>query len=435
MRIVVGLALVVLSTTEGWTQVRTKGDRVTPELLTLAKLTGLAIPQRAVPGGDSAYATVTLSGRAPGAVRVNVSSSNPIVATVPGSIEIPRGNLSASFRIATRGVLTETEVTIAASYGGSSVQAPLTVKPAQLLGIGLRGLGPARPDGHAYGGNPLRVWVELDGAAPPDGAVVLLSNSHPSLAAIPGFLKVPEGATSISVDSELAAVSEPAEITVRASYASGNGPCGPPGCVAQLPVLPPHVALVGGIALTPPSVLGGSAVSGEITLTGAAPSQGWEVRLSSTGPVVAPALVTVPQGSRRMSFTVTTNPVASRSDATIVAEIPHIPWYYPNPNPQATLRIDPPALQDLVIEPSTASYQSDSVEGRVSLTGPAPSGLSVPLSWASTEAATVPERVMFEEGATTATFPVTLKPVTAPTQFTLSAFLGTRKTTTLTVNP
>jgi hypothetical protein len=439
MRIVIGLVLVVLSSTSALTQVTAKGDRRDPELLVLAKVTGLTPESGTAVGGSSIRAVVTISGRVPSALRVNLASSNQAVATVPSSIEVLRGTSTAAFQIETRGVSTATPVTIEASYGGNIARAALTVEPARLTSITLRGLGPLHPysELNAYGGNALRVSVELNGSAPAGGAVVLLSNSRPSVAVIPGFVKVPEGANSASVDGELASVAGSTLFSVAANY-------GAVSLDRLFNVVPAEVA---GITMAQTSVVGGSPVAGEVILTGAAPSEGWEVSLSAAPPIeVARAndlngrrAVMVPAGSRKVSFVASTKPVAARVNSTIgatsVSQLPGGGQQVHGEQVNAPLTVEPPALQDLVIEPSSASYQSDSVEARVSLTGPAPAGLSVPLSWTNTEAATAPERVAFEEGATTATFRVTLKPVTAPTQFTLSAFLGTRKTTTLTVNP
>jgi hypothetical protein len=421
MRIVIGLVLVVLSSTSALTQITAKGDRREAGSLVLAKVTGLAPESGTAVGGSSIRAVVTISGRVPSALRVNLASSNQAVATVPGSVEVSRGSTAAAFQIETRGVSTATPVTIEASYGGSTARANVTVEPARLHSVKLLGLGLSHSDeDYAYGGNSLRVSVWLDGSAPPDGAVVLLSNSHPSIAVIPGFVKVPEGAKSVSVDGELASVAAVTPISVTASYAELSR-------LRELNVLPPYAWA---IHLAQTSVLGGSPVAGEIILGGAAPSEGWEVGLLAAPPVEVPPRVMVPAGSRKVSFVATTKPVAAKVNARIA---PTSAEYAEQIH--ASLTVEPPALQDLVIEPSSASYQSDSVEGRVSLTGPAPAGLSVPLSWTSTEAATAPDRVAFEEGATTATFRIGLKPVTVPTQFTLSAFFGTRKTTTLTVNP
>jgi hypothetical protein len=425
MRIVIGLVLVVLSSTSALTQVTAKADRRDAELLVLAKVTGLTPESGAAVGGSSIRAVVTISNRAPAAVRVGLASSNPAVATVPSSIAVSRGASNAVFHIGTRGVSTATPVTIEASYGGSIARANVTVEPARLNAVYMGGLGPPHPHGYAnsYGGNSLRVLVSLNGSAPPGGAVVLLSNSRPSIAVIPGFVKVPEGVNSVSVDGELASVAAVTPISVTASYGASS-------TLTEMNVLPPYVVA---ITLAQTSVLGGSPVAGEVILTGVAPSEGWEVDLWAAPPVEVPPRVMVPAGSRQVSFIATTKPIAARVNARIAITSGPLPGMYEPAH--APLTVEPPALQDLLIEPSSASYQSDSVEGRVSLTGPAPAGLSVPLSWTSTEAATAPERVAFEEGATTATFRIGLKPVTAPTQFTLSAFFGTRKTTTLTVTP
>jgi hypothetical protein len=142
--------------------------------------------------------------------------------------------------------------------------------------------------------------------------------------------------------------------------------------------------------------------------------------------------VIVPAGAKQANFNVTTNPVAAA--VTITVQV----WHEGGSlgSDVTHLNVTPPTLQEFGVNPTTASYQVGSVDGFITLNGPAAPGTSVPLSWNTTDAASAPSSVPIPAGASNASFKVTLKPVSAPTPFTLSALYGgARKTITLTVTP
>jgi hypothetical protein len=67
------------------------------------------------------------------------------------------------------------------------------------------------------------------------------------------------------------------------------------------------------------SVVGGSSVTGTVTLTGAAPAGGAVVSLSGGDPVTVPMSVSVPAGSGSATFTIATRAVGGTIPATIGA--------------------------------------------------------------------------------------------------------------------
>ena len=87
--------------------------------------TALSFNVLTITGGRDARATVRVSGTA--GVRLSLSSSNPGVAAVPASIQIPAGSSSATFLVQTSRVRADTSVTISASANGASTAAVLTV--------------------------------------------------------------------------------------------------------------------------------------------------------------------------------------------------------------------------------------------------------------------------------------------------------------------
>jgi hypothetical protein len=98
-----------------------------PPVLTV---TGLTLNPASVVGGESTTAILTLSGAAPGGgAIVALTTSDPAVATVPGSITVDEGNTSANFTVATRPVSTSATVSIAALFGATTQTAALAVNP------------------------------------------------------------------------------------------------------------------------------------------------------------------------------------------------------------------------------------------------------------------------------------------------------------------
>lgn len=79
-------------------------------------------------GGTSVTGTISISAPAPsGGARVFINSDNPGVATVPVSVLIPKGQISAPFTLTTAPVVSDTPITISASYFGRTAGSSLTV--------------------------------------------------------------------------------------------------------------------------------------------------------------------------------------------------------------------------------------------------------------------------------------------------------------------
>lgn len=95
-------------------------------LLPPAKPRSLGLASTAVWELGSTTGTVTVSTRA--GVTVNLSSSNTSAATVPATVVVPAGALTASFPVNTLSVRRDTRVTIKASANGGSASTTLTVR-------------------------------------------------------------------------------------------------------------------------------------------------------------------------------------------------------------------------------------------------------------------------------------------------------------------
>ena len=110
------------------------------------------------------------------------------------------------------------------------------------------------------------------------------------------------------------------------TYSCAGGYSNPPGSLTLLSV-----------GVNPTSVTGGSSSTGTVTLSGAAPSYGATVNLSSSAPAATvPASVTVASGASSANFTVNTSAVTTSTSVTITAS-------YAGATKTASLTVTPPS--------------------------------------------------------------------------------------------
>lgn len=183
--------------------------------------------------------------------------------------------------------------------------------------------------------------------------------------------------------------------------------------------------------IAPSTTVGGSAVTGTLTLTNDVSGSPLTVNVSSdSGAATPPATVTIPVGQRTTSFTIGTGAVTSITTANVTAS-------YNGVSIPAQVTVTPFTLASLTLDPTTiVGGPSANVVGTVTLYGPAPpAGVTVNLS-SDNAAAAVPATVNVAGNTTTATFTLTTSSVAAATTANISAsFNGTKLTAPLTVNP
>jgi hypothetical protein len=180
---------------------------------------------------------------------------------------------------------------------------------------------------------------------------------------------------------------------------------------------------LGGVAVTPDSVTGGTGATGSVSLSAPAPAAGVVVALSSTHAAVGvPASVAVPAGASTASFAVTTTAVAAPTVATLHAS-------YAGVSQSTTLTVQPaaaPALSGLALQPVRV-VGGGTATGTVTLSAAAPAGGSVvQLRSSNTALATVPTSVTVAAGARTAVFTVTTAGTRRNRSVSIVATLGTR---------
>jgi hypothetical protein len=93
-------------------------------------LTAVTLSAISVSGGGTVEGLATLNGTAPAAgVPVTLTSSNPVIASVPAKVVIPAGATSAKFTITTKPVTSLTPVTLTGNAAGLTKTAILGVNP------------------------------------------------------------------------------------------------------------------------------------------------------------------------------------------------------------------------------------------------------------------------------------------------------------------
>lgn len=269
-----------------------------------ANLLTFTIDPSAVDSGQDSVGTVTISNPADeGGAIVNLASSNPSIASVPTTVIVPSGATAASFTITvTDNALTaDTQVTITASRGPTSIDRILTVKKTSLdLTV---------TPSSVVGGNPVTGKIVIGAPAPPGGISFNMTSSAPE-AQVPTPVVVPAGAKSVTFTITTSPVSNIVNAVIGASSGSISD-------TANLEITP--VGIIG-LRCNPSIVRGGQPTQIQITLNAKAPGGGAQVFLSAAPNgqiVILPASVTVPAGQSTYTFTAITRRVSRTLTTTI----------------------------------------------------------------------------------------------------------------------
>ncbi|MGH7809345.1 MAG: hypothetical protein ACREP5_03605, partial [Candidatus Binatia bacterium] len=190
-------------------------------------------------------------------------------------------------------------------------------------------------------------------------------------------------------------------------------------------------ASLSSVSVNPSAVTGGQAATGTVSLSGAAPSGGAVVNLSSANPpITVPASITVPATATSANFPVTTTSVTSTTVGNVTAS-------YGGVTKSTTLTVNPPApaaLSGLSLNPKSVRGGMTSM-GTITLTAPAPAGdMTINVSSSNPSKASVPATVKVLAGNTSANFTITTASVNKRTIVTITASAaGVTKTATLTL--
>ena len=155
---------------------------------------------------------VNLTGPAPaGGATVVLSSSDPTIIQVPGSVLVPQGALSVSFNVLTGPGTVPSTATLTASSNGTSQNLAVTVYPPVLYWLGSR--SPI-----VKGGTTATLIPYVTGVAPMGGLTVSLQSSNPALVPVPATAVIPAGSSQVDVDLATGAVTSNTTVVFTATY-------------------------------------------------------------------------------------------------------------------------------------------------------------------------------------------------------------------------
>jgi hypothetical protein len=276
------------------------------------------------------------------------------------------------------------------------------------------------------GGGTVVGTVTLSAAAGSAGVTVKIGSSAPSIAAVPASVVVQPGVASATFLIQTAPVTVNPNVVADAPSSAISVQTGTSApSVVKLTVFPPKLSA---LTINPASVPGGTAATGQVTITGAAPPAGVVIGLSmpttrantpiqrqpiaylhiSGGPVSIPAQVAIPGGALSATFTINTKPVAAATTYQIdAAQGVFI-------TKSATLTLQPPMLDSISVSPTTP-IGGTAVTATVKITAPAPQegllyAVHIGANFFCGTVPTVPPTVQIPGGATSATFPITTYP-------------------------
>jgi len=282
----------------------TAGGQTPTATLTLYPNISLTLTDNptSVVGSTPSVATVTLSSAAPtGGVVVTITTTDAAHTSVPATVTIAAGATSVNFNIGTSPVPTTETVTITATYGIATASATLTVKVPHITGISMS-------PSSVTGGVSSTGTVTLGGPAPAGGYTVTLASNN-GAATVPASVAVAAGATSATFTATTSPVGASTAVTITGTLGASTN-------TATLTVTPPVVTT---LALSPASVVYGTNPTATVTISGAAPTGGFLIALSSSNVYVAtvPVTVSVAAGATSATFTVTSQPVGFTGTSTI----------------------------------------------------------------------------------------------------------------------
>lgn len=188
------------------------------------------------------------------------------------------------------------------------------------------------------------------------------------------------------------------------------------------------------LILTPSQVYGGNPCGAQIQLAGVAPPGGYTLALGATDPSIttsAPS-VSIPAGSSIASFTVNSVPVTSSLSTSV---------YFARSGPTSTelgaagLKVLPPVLSAIAVNPSNVTGGL-SVNGSVTLAGPAPAGGAVVVISDNSPYVTTFANCFVPAGHRTAGFGIVTVPVASQAwTIVTGTYMGVAKTANLGVKP
>lgn len=314
-----------------------------------ADVVSLTLNPTTVYGTESSNGTANLNASGFSRPRtVDLLSSNPAIAAVPGSVNTTFLDPDvAHFSVTTYPVAVSTNVTITATEGVVSKQVVITVKPPTLVSI-------------SFNPNPVRgsddslATITINRPASSNWFCSIEGPFPPIYFVTGSIVAFTAGTTTTTKTINSQAVNTPVNTLITVRPPTGQSPT----VSSILSVVPTQVQ---SITLSPSSVTGGAAVLGCVTLNGAALQGGAAVQLSSNNPNIASvqSALQIVQGDNDGCFLVQSHALPACASAVISASLG-------GATIQATLRVGPSErITDNTDNDRWSSRHSSTVGGKV----------------------------------------------------------------------
>ncbi len=167
-----------------------------------------------VPEGSRVLLTLPLEVISPYDTTVTLQSDTPNVVSVPPSVVIPTGSLSAGLTLVCGAVSANTRVIITASAAGLTRTVTLTVRPMRIISVNLSASS-------VTGGSAVSGTLNLEGPAPAGGKTVALSSNAVCMS-VPTQVFVPAGQATAQFAIQTSTVAANASAILEASVPTVN---------------------------------------------------------------------------------------------------------------------------------------------------------------------------------------------------------------------
>ena len=361
--------------------------------------------------GASTWVDVRLTGpAAPGGVDVTLSETSGSL-TFPSVVHIVEGQESAGVMVHAANVSVRKSVLLHASDGLSELTVPRTISPVDVAVLSLSATS-------VTGGATATGTITLSAPAPGSGATIGLS-SNQSLVTVPAMVHIPAGASSASFAISSTPVQNRVFVSINATA----------GALTKSKSITVNPAALLSLKLQMSSMTGGAVQQATVLLTGAAPSGGLSVALSSTNPAIyAPTEVFIPGGATSGAFAIQAAVVATKTSGLMVAQLGTL-------KKSTSLSVIPPVISSIVASRATV-IGGDVIDVTIRITGPAPAGGTSVMLTSGNVALPVPASVVVPAGQTSVVFTASSKQVSNTTSVKVSGKVAlTSKSSNVTVLP
>ncbi len=398
-----------------------EGDTRNASLTVAPWLTNLSLSPNSIVGGNRVTGRVALYRPSPATpLTVEVTSSLPSLAFAVdannqpiSTFDVPTGQTSATFNILTRGVDTNTQVSILTKIVQPNLvvvrSQTLTIRPARLKSVTFNPT-------NVNGGQRSVGTVTLDGElGPTPHRFDLTLGSGTAFITVPARVTIGANKTFVNFYAETNFVSSNSFRNVIATRQSDP-------TQQRSGTLFVDANSMTRVVLSQTSVQGGATVTAFVELERPAGAGGFTLSLASSNTVVAPidaplTKTIAPGASRSTNWAIRTKVTPTLTNVTITASKPGYA------SRTATLTVRPVTLSLVMSPTSVVGGQQNSI-GTITLNEAPNTSLTVNLTSSNTNALTVPSTVRITNPSRTATFTATSKTVIANTNVTVRATIG-----------